>query len=199
MLDLIIIKKNNFKTKNTILSIVIITIFSIVFFSCENSIKQINSITERVIFPNQTAKNITVLRSDSGLIVARIHADEIKVYTDIKEPYTIFPKGLKVETYEKYPKIESSISAKFAIYYKEKKLWIARNDVKAENSKGEKLNTEKLFWDELNKKIYSDKFSKITTEDGVLYGKNGFTADQNFTKWKLINTEGTVNVKDEQK
>jgi len=168
-----------------------------VFFSCENDIKQINAITERKVFPTQTAKNLTVLRSDSGMIIARIHADEIKVYSDLKEPYTIFPKGLKVETYDKFPKVESSIFAEYAIYYDKKGLWIARTNVIAQNVKGEKLNTEELFWDEKNKTIYSNKFSKITTEDGVLYGKNGFTADQNFTKWKLINTKGTVNVKDE--
>jgi len=185
------------KIKNTIKLLLITSIVNIVFFSCENDIKQINTITKRIEFPNQTAKNLTVLRSDSGMIIARIHADEIKVYSDVKEPYTVFPKGLKVETFKKFPKIESSIYAEYAIYYDKKKLWIARYNVKAQNSKGEKLNTEELFWDEKNKKIYSNKFSKITTQDGVLYGKKGFTADQNFTKWKLINTNGTVNIKDE--
>ena len=188
---------NFWKIKNTIQLFVLILIVSIVFFSCENDIKQINAITERTVFPTQTAENLTVLRSDSGIIIARIHADEIKVYSDIKEPYTIFPKGLKVETFKKFPKVESSIYAEYAIYYDKKGLWIARSNVKTQNAKGEKLNTEELFWNEKKKIIYSDKFSKITTEDGVLYGKNGFTADQNFSKWKLINTQGTVNVKDE--
>jgi hypothetical protein len=53
-----------------------------------------------------------------------------------------------------------------------------------------------LYWDEKKKTIYSNKFARIITKDGVLVGKNGFEADESLTKWKLINTEGTVNVKD---
>ncbi len=166
-------------------------------FSCKNDLKEIKALTQHKVYPNQTAQELTIIRSDSAKIVAKIFAKEIKVFSKAKEPYINFPKGLLVESYKNYPIVESSINSNTAIYYTEKKMWHAIGNVIAVNIKGEKLNTEELFWDEAEEVIYSDKFSRISTEDGTFYGKNGFTADQNFTKWKLINTGGIVNVKDE--
>ncbi len=171
---------------------------SIMLFSCKNDLKEIKALTEEhKVYPSQTAQELTIVRSDSAKIVAKIFAKEIKVFSKAEEPYINFPKGLLVESYKNYPEIESSMTANTAIYYNEKQLWHAIGDVVAVNIKGEQLNTEELFWDEAKEIIYSDKFSRISTEDGTFYGKNGFESDQNFTKWKLINTEGIVNVKDE--
>ena len=67
---------------------------------------------------------------------------------------------------------QSYIQANYAIYYKKKQLWEARNQVLAENpGEGKKLETEQMFWDQKAERIYSDKFSKITNPDGVFMGK----------------------------
>lgn len=100
--------------------------------------------------------------------------------------------------YGSYPDTAYSMKADYAVNYESKQLWEAKYDVVSINRDGEQLNTELLFWDEKNEKIYSDKFSRITTKDGVFFGENGFEARQDFTKWKLINiNNSTVNVKDE--
>ena len=113
---------------------------------------------------------------------------------------TRFPKGVKLigYIYGAYPDTAYSITANYAINNETIGLWEARGDVVAINIDGEQLNTELLFWDENKEIIYSHKFSRISTEDGVFYGENGFEAKEDFTKWKLINiNNSTVNVKDE--
>lgn len=194
-------------TKSQIQRINKIAIFNIIIFffvsllllqSCENDIKKVNLVTSnKKSFPEETAKNIEITRTDSGKIVVTLTAPELQRFSQIENPYILFTKGLEATTYIHYPKVEARFSAKFAKYFEKNKLWEARNDVEAWNIKGEKLNTEEMFWDESKKNIYSTKFTRITSPDGVFFGENGFEADQNFTKWKLKNIKNsTINVKE---
>lgn len=165
--------------------------------SCSNSVEIINSIVASDTIPVLTSKNFFLTRSDSGNIVVQAKAKLVKYIITAKDSFTIFPEGVEVETFVHYPEVESRISANYAKHYESKKLWEVKNNVVARNYKGDTLFTELLYWDEAAKKVYSNKFSKIITKDGLLIGRNGFEADESMTKWKVFNTEGTVNVKDE--
>jgi LPS export ABC transporter protein LptC len=100
--------------------------------------------------------------------------------------------------YDKSGNPQSYIQANYAILYKKKQLWEGRNQVLAENqAKGEKLETEQIFWDQNEKLIYSEKFSTITNKDGVFYGENGFEARENLSKWWMKGYKGKVNISDE--
>lgn len=173
------------------------TTFSIIFQACSNKIETINSITASDTVPLLFSKNFHIQRSDSGKITLIAKAPIVKYIVNNSDTFTIFPKGIEVETFSNYPEVESKISANYAKHYENKKLWEVKNNVIARNYKGDTLYTELLYWDESRKLIYSNKFCKIITEDGLLIGKNGFEADESLTKWKVINTQGTVNVKDE--
>ena len=68
------------------------------------------------------------------------------------------------------------------------------NDVEVVNEKGEKLNTEKLIWDERKELLSSDQFVKITTPEEIIMGK-GFEANQDFSRYKIFNVTGRITVK----
>jgi len=160
---------------------------------------KIKTITKNPAYPTVSRVNTEIFYSDSARIKIRVWAAKLERYAQNKEPYINFPEGILVYFYDTAMNIESEISARSAIYYEKKQLWIARTDVVAKNNnKGEQLNTEELFWDQVTHKIYSEKFSRIQSADGVFIGENGFEANQNFTWWKLKSTRGTVNMKDEQ-
>ncbi len=173
------------------------TIGVIVFCACSNNLETINAIISSDTIPVLSSKNFFVERSDSGKIYLTAKAKIINYIVTAKDSFTLFPEGIEVKTYSNYPQVESQISSNYAKHYDSKKLWEVRNNVVARNYKGDTLYTELLYWDEKKEIIYSHQFSKIITADGVLIGKNGFEADESLTKWKLINSEGTVNVKDE--
>ena len=179
----------------------VFVIFAVLIFalicSCSNSIESVNSIVSTDTIPVLESKNFYLTRSDSGNIVVRAKAKMVQYIITNKDSFTIFPEGIIVETFTNYPEVESMISANFAKHYESKKLWEVKNNVIARNYKGDTLYTELLYWNEATKKVYSNKFCKIITQDGLLIGKNGFEADDSMTKWKVFNTEGTVNVKDE--
>jgi LPS export ABC transporter protein LptC len=165
---------------------------------CENSMEKIKTITKSPTYPSLSRVNTEIFYSDSSHIKVRVWAAKVEEFRQIKEPYAYFPEGILVYFYDTAMNIQSEISAKEATYNENKNLWTARNDVIVKNNKGEQLNTEELFWDQVTHRIYSEKFSRIQTADGVNIGENGFEANQNFTWWKIKNYRGTVDMKDDK-
>jgi len=165
--------------------------------SCTNKIEDINALLNPIDIPEMEARDIKITRTDSGQILFVAQAPYVIKYNNSFRNFIEFPEGLNVYSFDFFPDTSSKMNAGYAKYYNEKNLWEARNGVEAENDEGEKLITDQLFWDQGKGIIYSDSYTTIYTEDGVFYGKNGFESDDRFKKWKLINTEGIVNVKDE--
>ena len=145
-----------------------------------------------------SGKKMEIIYSDSGKVKVKLTADEIKRFSKVEKPFIEFPKGIDVTFFNDTLGVSAHLTAGYAIYYNEAKLWEARGNVIARDLvEGKQLNSEELFWDEEKGKIYSNIFSRIETKDGIFYGQNGFEANQNLTWYKLIGTSGTVNLKDE--
>lgn len=169
---------------------------TILFFSCKTDIEMINALTEREQVPSVVAKNIEILYTENGKIKIRITAPESHYFQFAEEPYNEFPLGIEVNNFTDSLTIDSKLTANYAIYYENKKLWNARYNVVAQNSKGEVLNTEQLFWDEQAKRIYSNDMVKVTRGEDVLFGE-GFESDENFEDWVIKKPTGTMYVEED--
>ena len=55
------------------------------------------------------------------------------------------------------------------------------------------LETEALFWDELNERIYTEAFVKITKQEQVIMGE-GFESDIYFSEYTLKKSRGMINL-----
>jgi LPS export ABC transporter protein LptC len=165
---------------------------SSMLFSCQkNDVEVIRSLTRVDTLPTQTVHNLTTIYMDTGRLQMIITAPLVYFYNDREEPVMIFPQGLNVDFYNREMVAETHLSAHYAIYYKKKELWEARDSVIAENINHERLDAEILFWDVGKKLIYTDKYIQITTPDEVIFGE-GFESDQAFTDWKIKKVKGTV-------
>lgn len=167
------------------------------FNACSASKDPEGSKNKLIELPVLSSVNTETVRTDSGKIIMKAFAPVFKHFEFKDQTYTEFPLGIRVVTYTIFPTVESSIYADFARYWEGQRLWEARSNVLVQNAKGDMLFTEQLFWDEKSGQIYSDKFCRIATTEGILYGRNGFEADESFERWKLKNTKGIVKVKDE--
>ena len=177
----------------------LITIILFIQFSCKNDIETINALTSELNLPDQSGFDFETTYTDSGLLVGKIIAPEVNHYSTKEEPYFEFPRGMKVIFYDEVGNPESTIQANYAIFYENTDIWEARGQVIADNPRqGEKLETEQMFWNRREEKIYTDKFTKLTNSDGVFYGENGFESRQDLTKWRLIGSKGTVNFREDQ-
>lgn len=169
-----------------------------IFFSCENDIQVINRITNPNVLPELTGSDVEILYSDSAKLKVKIVTPQLDRYEkEARKPYIEFPKGIKVYFYDDSMHVIAQMSSRYAIRKENERLWEARDDVVVINTKGEKLNTEQLFWDENTEKIYSNSFSKITTPNGENIGERGFEARQDFSEWKFIGSRGNFKFRDE--
>ena len=180
---------------------IIIPVFTgiIMFFaSCEkSSIEKINLITAELNAPSLSVLNTEITYTEEALIKLRITSKEINRYLTIEEPYSEFPKGLYVEFFDSTERPTSFIKANYCIYDETNRLWTAENDVVSVNAEGDTLNTEFLIGDMNTKKLYSDRFVRITNKDGIIHGK-GFEANQDLTNWKIKGTSGTISIDNEK-
>jgi LPS export ABC transporter protein LptC len=165
------------------------------FVSCKNDIETINALNNEIKLPDQSGFNIEITYTDSGKIQGKIYAPEVNKFDRGEEPYVEFPKGMKVMFYDSLERPTSYIKANYAIFYEKKQLWEARNQVVAENLVNhDKLETEQMFWNQKEEKIYSEKFTRLTNSDGISYGEGGFESRQDMSKWRLKGSSGTLNV-----
>ena len=147
--------------------------------------------------PDVFAKDIAFTFSDSARVQIRISGPIMNAYEG-DHPYMEFPDGFLVEFYDSLFNITSTITGEYGVHYRNKKLMEARNNVVVTNYEtGERLDTEELIWDQNKKLIFSNKFVKITSDDGVIYG-DGLEAEQDFSKRRIMNPSGEIEVKEEE-
>ncbi|MCX6270984.1 MAG: LPS export ABC transporter periplasmic protein LptC, partial [Bacteroidetes bacterium] len=172
-------------------------ISSCFFLSCENDIQKISRIMYADTLPVESAKDIEVLYSDSAEVMIWMISPRLDRYAG-SEPYTDFPKGVKVVFYDKGLKEKSLLTCNSARIFERTKIMEGRGKVEIVNrQKLEKLNTEHLVWDERKRKIYSNEFVKITTRDRILYGQ-GFESDQSFDNWSITKPTGSFSIDKEK-
>lgn len=173
-----------------IVSYSIALLFLAFFASCENDPAEVNSLTQKDTLPLLTTQNVDMLVSDSARQKIHMVSPLAQEFAG-PEQKTIFPEGVFVEFFDDSAKVNSSIRSQYAERRPKEQLMIAKQKVVVVNIKGEKLETEKLIWDERTHRIYTDAFVKITTADQVIWG-DGLEADAAFTEYEIKNITGTL-------
>ena len=164
------------------------------FQACENDQLKIAALTKPDNTPLESIKGLETIYSDSGMIRVKVTAPVLNKYVSPKA-ITELPKGLSIDFYDDHLNVVSKLDARYAIHYEQERRWMAKNDVVVVNKKGERLNTEKLYWDENSGKLRSDEFVKITTPEEIIMGK-GFEANQDFSSYKIFKVTGNITVKE---
>ena len=153
------------------------------------------AITERDSLPIMETKGVSTLISDSGIIRYRLQAEDWRVFDKKKPPYWAFEEGVYLETFDTLFQMEANIKADTAYYYEKQKLWKLMGNVVIRNLKGEKFNTELLYWDQNSEKVYSDRFIRIEQPDRIITGR-GFDSNQQMTKYTIHKPEGIFYLED---
>lgn len=166
-------------------------------FACKNDLKEINAFSSMLdTLPNISAKDIRFTYSEHGETQVILSGPLMNHYEG-DEPYMEFPEGFLVEFFDSLNVVKTTLSANYGINYQDKKIMIAKGNVIVNNFEtNEILNTEELIWDQNTELIYSNKFVKVTSDDGVLYG-DGLESDQTFSRRRIINPTGEILVEDD--
>jgi LPS export ABC transporter protein LptC len=180
--------------KNWRLSATVLAVFVLVYWvsqSGNDDTKKIMSF-QKADNLTETGTDVQILYTDNGNPKAKIITPELTRILS-EEGITEFKKGLKIFFYDAQEQIESSMTANYGKAFEKNEELFAKDNVVIINVKGEKMETEELTWKRKEKKIYSDKFVKITTADEIIFG-NGMEANEDFSDYVIKEVKGTIKV-----
>ena len=91
--------------------------------------------------------------------------------------------------------VEASVKADTAYYWDKKGLYKLIGHVSILSQEGKKLDTSILYFDQKEDQIYTDEYFELEEGDKIITGI-GFKSNQNMTKYKIFNSQGTFPVSD---
>lgn len=158
----------------------------------------IEAVQDRKSLPQLHANEITTIISDSGITRYRMTAPVWDIFDKAEPPYWEFPEGLHLERFDLELNVDANIHSKYAKYFEKEELWELRGDVDATNLEGERFETERLYWNQKQERIYSDTIVKITDATGtVIYGDD-FQSNQSLSNYTIKNGRADIILKDEE-
>lgn len=169
---------------------------AILLFSCDNAGEGETEASKETMM-TEYSENLSVVMSQNGRRSYHFKAPLVEGYSQAREPYREFRKGVEMTTYkdDSLSTVDAVLTANYAIHYENRELWEAKGNVVVEKSDGKTLYTQQLFWNARTKKIYSNVDSKIVQNGGrdVFIGE-GFESDEEFKDWRFRRMKGRMEV-----
>lgn len=162
---------------------------------CENDEKTLDDWTKKTVMVEK-ARNVNSLFSQDGKLRANLTAPLMLRYqTD--SLLTVFPESLHVVFFDSATKVESWLDAKYGKYLESYNRVLLRDSVRVINVNGDTLTTAELWWDQNEKKFYTDSIVRIITVDKRIRGGKGLEAGQDLSWYTIKYPTGTVLVGDD--
>ena len=151
-----------------------------VVFSCKGKLGEAEKLNLEEA-PVQTVDDMFIVQTKNGVIQMRAEAPLMERYERDTLSFELFPKGFFVYGYTDEEKLETEIVADRARHLKYKdgrETWEAFGNVVVRNLiKQEVMETDTLYWDQKNEKIYTHCYVRMYSPDGFMQGY-GMESDQ---------------------
>ena len=151
-----------------------------VVFSCKGKLGEAEKINVKEA-PVQTVDDMFIVQTENGKIQMRAEAPLMERYERDTLSFELFPDGFFVYGYTDDEKLETQIVADNARHLKYKdgrESWEAFGNVVVKNLiKQEVMETDTLYWDQKNEKIYTHCYVRMYSPDGFMQGY-GMESDQ---------------------
>ena len=141
--------------------------------------------------PVREAEDVEFYYSDKDMVKIKMTAPLLH---EFKTGDQEFPDGIYMEFFDEAGRLESTLKANHAYYFKTENQWRGRGNVEVINlQQNEQLNTEELFWKPGEKKIFTDKFVTIKQQGDVIYGE-GLDAKEDLSEYTITKLTGRIQV-----
>lgn len=134
--------------------------------------------------PVQIVHDMQILQTDRGEAEMRMHAPVMKRYSFEKDSvlhsYELYSDGFYVDAYTENGQLETTIVSEQArhVTTEGQESWSAFGNVVVTNHiKGERMETDTIYWNREEQQIYTDCYVKLTNDSGLLQGF-GMTSDE---------------------
>ena len=132
--------------------------------------------------PVNSAQNIHILHSDSAVLRSEITAPK---QLEFANGNLEFPEGIDIQFFNLQGQLETTMRADKGYFLRDQNLYKGEGNVQVKNlPKDQRLQTEELFWNQAERKIYTEKFVTIQERQTIFNG-TGMEADDGFSTYKL--------------
>ncbi len=143
--------------------------------------------------PAQESWNSSIVFSDSGKTKAVVFADHIMMYEDETDETLL--EEVKIDFYDENEVKRTTLTSKYGHVDNRTRDMVARQEVVAVNDSGMTLKTNELFYRNMDRKIYTDKFVTIINKKEKIQGY-GLEADQDLSSYVIFNITYITSVKE---
>ncbi len=169
---------------------------AILLFSCQASAPQTEEPVESQNAENimtEYSENLSIVMSENGQKSYHFETPLMEGYTLARDPYREFRRGVKITMFEEDSTSNdaATLTANYAIFYENRKLWEAKGDVVVIQTNGRRLYTQQLFWNQATHRIYSNVDSRIIDGEEMT-DCEGFESDEEMTQWKYRKLKGVT-------
>ena len=168
-----------------------------VVYSCKGKLAEAEAINIKET-PVQIVDDMFIVQSKNGQIQLRAQAPLMEKYEKDSLSYELFPEGFFVYGYTDEGLLETEIVADNAKHMKHdngEESWSAFGNVVVKNLiNQEVMETDTLYWDQKNEKLYTHCYVRMFSPKGFLQGY-GMESDQrarNSIIFKPFNSYGIV-------
>ena len=166
------------------------TAVAFVVYSCKGKLGEAETLDLKET-PVQVVDDMFIVQSDNGMIKMRAEAPRMEKYErgDTLD-FEFFPEGFFVYGFDENGKLETEIVADNARHLKYddgRESWEAFGNVVVKNLiNQEVMETDTLYWDQENEKIYTHCYVRMYSPDGFMQGY-GMESDQRARRTILYN------------
>lgn len=163
-------------------------------FSCGNPTSVIQQLASDDTLSGVVAYDIVFYRSDSGFVQVELTAP-MMVQEGNDSSYIEFPRGFHAVVFDKYHNVASEISADYGLKTNDNTVEALGNVSVENNSKGQRMYSDKLYWYQDSKMIYTRSSVRIVMPDKDIVG-DSLVSMENFDEYTIYNGRATFEVED---
>ena len=165
-------------------------------FSCANPDAVISEMASNDTLSGIIAYDIVFDRSDSGVVQVELEAP-MMVRQGSDTSYLEFPQGFRAKVFDAYHNVASVISADYGISHSDSEVVEAIGYVSVEKqSTGQSMFSDKLYWYQDSKMIYTRSRVRIVMPDKDITG-DSLEASENFDSYTIYNGQATFELEEE--
>jgi LPS export ABC transporter protein LptC len=156
----------------------------------KNTMKEIEAIVKKDSIQHETARDVTIILSDSGQIRSVLKTPLMLTYGG-EDPHVEMPEGLFITFYDQNHQPNGYMTARYGKRYTLTRIIEIKENVVVVNTRNDTFTTEFLTWNERKNRVYTDHYVRVKTRDEIITGK-GFESDVSFTDYEFRNIKGVI-------
>ena len=168
---------------------------AVMLFSCSNPDAIVQAMGSDDTLSGIIADSVVFYRSDSGVINLELHTPRM-VRMETEDDIMEFPLGFDVYMYDKGEKT-TELHADYGKNYGKMRLIEAQGNVIVQNfGSNETMYSDKLFWYQDTKMIYTRSYVKIVTPDKQIEA-DSLVAREDFSEYTMYSGSALLDVDEE--